>query len=80
MRSQSYVSAARRIAELASHVEDLAGASAPREQASRTRAIHALLQAARRLQRRNANRTLSAGTIGDEMQAAGPLPQADVRP
>lgn len=80
MRSQSYVSAARRIAELASHVEDLAGASAPREQASRTRAIHALLQAARRLQRRNANRTLRAGTNGDEMQAAGPLPQADVRP
>lgn len=65
MRAQSYVSAARRIAELASHVEDLAGACEAREQAARTHAIHALLRSAQRLQRRNAQRDRRATKRGN---------------
>ncbi len=80
MRAQSYVSAARRIAELASHVEDLAGATEPRRQAARTQAIHALLQAAQRLQRRNAHRDRGPATPGDVKPAADQPTRSECQP
>ena len=54
MKPVSYRAAARRITELASNVDAKAEASTPRERATRTRTINALLAAARRLHRRNA--------------------------
>lgn len=46
--------AARRIVELASHIEKRAAATEPRDKAARTRAINVLSREAKHLQRRNA--------------------------
>lgn len=54
MRPTSYLAAARLVQHFASRITALAAAETPREKQARTRAINALAQHAKRLQRRNA--------------------------
>jgi hypothetical protein len=50
----SYTAAARRIAEIAKHVEDNADAQTPHQKKARTRAINTLVRYARLLYEKNA--------------------------